>query len=90
LIELGDRDNKLMLFVAAYDCACLFGDQTPMIVQAYNVWILATEPDLQDMCAADMEIRYPGLVSGSAEEQKVIGLRFVEDALSGKFLGNEA
>ncbi|MYM22165.1 hypothetical protein GTP46_05850 [Duganella sp. FT135W] len=90
VIELSDRDNKLTLFVAAYDCACLLGEQTPVIVQAYNVWILATEPDLQGACTTEMETRYPGLVSGSAEEQKAIGLRFVEDALSGKFLGNEA
>lgn len=89
VIELSDRDNKLMLFVAGHDCACLFGDQTPMIVQAYNVWILATEPDLQGVCAAEMEARYPGLVNGSTDEQKAIGLRFVEDALSGKFLAND-
>lgn len=89
VIELSDRDNKLMLFVAAHDCAGLFGEQTQMIVQAYNVWILATEPDLQGACAAEMEAKYPGLVKGSPDEQRAIGLRFVEDALSGKFLDSE-
>jgi len=89
VIELCDRDNKLMLFVAAHDSACLLDDKAPMIVHAYNVWVLATEPDLQGVCAAEMEIRYPGLVNGTADEQRAIGLRFVEDALSGQFLDNE-
>jgi hypothetical protein len=88
VIELCDRDNKLMLFVAAHDCACLLGEQTPIIIQAYNVWILATELDLHGVCAGEMETRYPGLINGSADEQRAIGLRFVEDALSGKFLNS--
>lgn len=83
-IALCDRDNKLMLFIATHDCACLLGEQTPLIVQAYNVWVLATEPDLDGACAAEMKARYPGIANGSPDQQRTIGWRFIQDTLSGK------
>ena len=84
-IELSDHDNKLMLFCSTYDCSQLCKDQTPLIVQAYNVWIMATEPDFGDGdCLRGMEMQYPGIGSASPDEQRSIGCRFIDDVLSGK------
>jgi hypothetical protein len=84
-IELSDKENKLMLFLATYDCSALLTDQTPLIVQAYNVWFMATEPGFRDGdCLRGMEESYHGIGSASTDEQRSIGCRFIDDTLSGK------
>ncbi len=84
-IELSDKDNKLMLFLAAYDCSALLTAQTPRLVQAYNAWFMATEPDFSDhACAQGLEARYPGISRGTVDEQRMFGRRFVQDVIAGK------
>lgn len=85
-ISLSERDNKLMLFIACYDCAALCNDDTPLVVQAFNVWFLATEPDFPGFCAQGLEAEYPGVSSENEQRQKLIGRKFLEDVLARKFI----
>lgn len=75
----------MMLFCASYDCNMLCKDQTPLEVQAYNIWFMATEHDFDGDCARELEIRYPGIREASREEQRRIGWQLLEDTISGKF-----
>lgn len=83
-IELSDRDNKLMLFLATYDCSALLAERTPVDVQAYNVWFMATEPDFDGDCAQGLEEHYPGIASASPDAQRAIGKQLLSDAVAGK------
>lgn len=85
-IEFSDRENKLTLFLATYDCAALLTDQTPAIVQAYNIWFMATEPDFADGdCAKGLKALYPNIETLSDEQQRAVGRQFIDDVISGKY-----
>lgn len=83
-VELSDRINKLMLFCTCYDCAMLCAEQTPVEVNAYHLWFMATEPNFDSDWATGLAW-YPGIRDMSAVEQRRAGRQFVEDTLSGKF-----
>jgi hypothetical protein len=86
-IELSDRDNKLMLFLATHDCATLLEDKAPKIVHAYNAWFIATEPDCKHESYENyLENWYPDIKSVSDKEQRVIGRQLIDDIISGKII----
>lgn len=90
-LELDDAMNATMLFCAAHDCAMLCEAQAPAVVQAYNLWYLATQFPRdgggQDAARADeiindLESAYPALGAAPLVEQKRVGRKMVKEARS--------
>jgi len=89
-IELRDSDNKHTLFLACHDCAVLCGEQQPPEVQAFNTWFMATEfprdmegeqADAAEEVIRGLDERLPGLRMAPLAEQKLAGLRLVDEAV---------
>ena len=89
-IELHDADNKHMLFLACHDCAVRCREQPPPEVQAFNTWFIATEfprdmegeqADAAEEVLSGLDERFPGLRMALLAEQKLAGLRLVDEAV---------
>jgi hypothetical protein len=87
-IDLEDADNKYMLFCACHDCAMLCCEDQPAEVQAFNAWFLATEfprnlEGEQEDAAVEimnsLDLRFPGLRTARLAEQKLAGLRLLDE-----------
>lgn len=88
-IELRDADNKHMLFIACHDCAVLCREGQPADVQAFNMWFIATEfprgidgeeTDVADEVMSRLDAKFPGLRTAPLAEQKLAGLRLLDEA----------
>jgi hypothetical protein len=89
-IELRDSDNKHTLFLACHDCAVLCSEQPPPEVQAFNTWFMATEfprdtkgeqADAAEEIIRGLDERFLGLRMAPLAEQKLAGLRLVDEAV---------
>ena len=83
-IELRDRDNKHMLFVACHDCAILCKAEQPAEVQVFTTWFMAIEFPSEDK-ESPLEIlelldrSFPGIRGISASEQKQWGRKLLAE-----------
>ena len=76
-IELGHDDNKMTIFMAAYDCASLLDMDAPKIFMRYITWFVGTEPFYRQHLP-ELDTHFPGLDSVDAETQWAIGKIFVK------------
>jgi hypothetical protein len=75
-IEIGQDENKLMIFMAAHDCGFFMDDDTPALFQRYITWFIGTEPFYRQH-HPELDDIFPRLHLVSEEIQLEIGKAFV-------------
>lgn len=71
-IELSQRDNRYMLFIAAHDCAMLVGDvDMPAIARYYFAWFCSTDPMFATANKHSLHEHFPDFYHLTPQEQRL-------------------
>ena len=75
-VDITDDDNKMTIFIAAFDCASLLDEETPPLVRRYLKWFVATEPGYREWIP-ELDEQLPGMHTLPEEAQRAIGKEYV-------------
>jgi hypothetical protein len=75
-IELGEADNRMTIFMAAYDCFSLLNEATPPLFLNFITWFVGTQP-IYRQHFPELDSKFPELHEASDEAQRIVGKLFV-------------